>query len=166
MTAVAAACLLATPAAPQAIQNCDYVGSTADRLALWSQASRTFANGAIRVAALDTGGEPVCCSNHLMILAPDPNIGEACYVLSDRSGEGFRQVFVSEIESSYDPGEGLLLQVPVGRYDPDTGGVDPNGLMRVPVRINQATGVVNIEALPTHSKILKKTGRVLKKKSP
>ena len=158
MIAAAAVCLLATSAASQSIQDCDWVASAANLVEPWSETSRTFSNGAIRVAQLDTGGEPACCSNHLLILSPDPDYGQACHVLSDRPGEGFSQVFASEIETSYDPGKGILLQVPVARFDPNTGSSDPNSLMRVPVRINQATGGVKIE-------VLTKSGNVLKKKT-
>ena len=38
----------------------------------FDQSTRTFANGNIRILHIDTGGEPVCCSSHLVILAPNP----------------------------------------------------------------------------------------------
>ena len=152
----AAACLIATSAASQSIQDCDWVASAANLVEPWSETTQTYANGAIRVAFLDTGGEPACCSNHMLILSPHPEYGQACHVLSDRPGEGFSRVFVTDVETSYEPGKGLLLHVPVGRFDPDTGSTDPNSLMRVPVRVNQATGVVNVEVPAKSGKVLKK----------
>ena len=158
LTATAAVCLLASSAASQSIQDCDWVASAANLVEPWSETSRTFANGDIRVAELDTGGEPACCSSHLLILSPNPEYGQACHVLSVQPGVGFSRVFTSGIESSYDPGKGILLQVSVGRFDPATGSSVSNSPMRVPVRINQATGVVKIE-------MLTKSGNVLKKKA-
>ncbi|MEP1206795.1 MAG: hypothetical protein ABJM29_07190 [Rhizobiaceae bacterium] len=110
----------------------------------WNEATRTFASGRIRIVALDTA-EPACCSFHLAIIAPDPNneLGlRQCVSLND-GGEwtGFQFVDVAGTQSSYDPGKGLLLSVPVERY------IDGVRSMKmvVNIRINQATGSVVIE---------------------
>ena len=110
----------------------------------WSESTRTFANGAIRITGLDTG-EPACCSYHLAIMAPDPreeNWPRQCLVLND-GGEwtGFQFVDVGRTQSSYDPSKGLLLSVPVERY---IDGLQSTKLV-VDIRINQATGEVTIE---------------------
>ena len=110
----------------------------------WEQHTRTFANGAIRIIGLDTA-EPACCSYHLAIIAPAPqeeNWPRQCLVLND-GGEwtGFQYLDVADVQSSYDPGKGLLLSVPVERY---IDGVQSTKLT-VDIRINQATGDVTIE---------------------
>ena len=111
----------------------------------WKDATRTFANGVIRVVWVDTGGEPACCSSHLVILAPDPEdeLGNRkCRILSDGAQWlGFQSVDVSGIKSSYDAGKGLLLSVPIERY---IDGIKSNK-SSVGVRINQANGIISIE---------------------
>jgi len=110
----------------------------------WSEATRTFASGKIRIIALDTA-EPACCSFHLAIIAPNPQdeMGlRQCVTLND-GGEwtGFQFVDVKATRSSYDPGRGLLLSIPVERY---IDGIRSTKLT-VDVRINQATGDITIE---------------------
>ncbi len=133
------------PASAQSLEPCNWVASAANLVAPWEENSCTYANGAIRVALLDTGGEPVCCSRHLLILSPDPEYGQACNVLSQEQGTGYYEIFLSKTRSGYDPARGLSLIVPVGQFDPDTGGVDRGSLSAVMVTINQATGRVTLE---------------------
>ena len=111
----------------------------------WSEASRTFANGKIRIVGLDTGGEPVCCSAHLAILAPDPKdeLGfRQCKTLSDGAQYmGFQYINMKGIRSSYDASKGLLLSIPVERY---IDGSKSNKAV-IKVRINQASGAITLE---------------------
>lgn len=130
-------------ASAQSINPCDWVASARNLVEPWNKTSRTYANGAIRIALLDTGGEPACCSNHLLVLSPDPEIGQACHVLSEQPGLGFGAVYLENIQSGYDPEQGLLLDIPVGYYDPNTGRVSPENTETVPLVINQATGLVS-----------------------
>ena len=112
------------------------------------RATRAYANGAIRVVHLDTQGEPVCCSSHLAILAPDPEDvlgGRQCVLLSDGPpGTGFLDIAVPDMTASYDPARGLLIEVPVRRYD-GVQGADPARGTRVRVRINQQSGAIALE---------------------
>ncbi|NKB53806.1 MAG: hypothetical protein GKR97_16585 [Rhizobiaceae bacterium] len=65
-----------------------------------------------------------------------------CVTLNDGAEwTGFQSVSVSNTQSSYDPGRGLLLSVPVERY---IDGIRSTKLI-VDVRINQATGAITIE---------------------
>ena len=132
-------------AGAQTLESCDWVASAANLVEPWAETTRTYGDGAVRIALLDTGGEPACCSSHLLILSPDPEYGRACNILSDQPGTGFRQVFLEQSDSGYDPGQGLLLTIPVGRFDPDTGGVDTASIESVEIRINQASGELRIE---------------------
>lgn len=107
-------------------------------------ATRTFANDKIRLWHIDTYGEPVCCSSHLVIIAPDPNdeiTERQCVRLSDRGSIGFQWIDLKGITSSYSSSKGLLLSVPVERYNDGITGV--NDIINV--RINQATGLIRLE---------------------
>jgi hypothetical protein len=136
---------VATVAGAQSLESCDWVASAANLVEPWAETTRSYGDGAIRIALLDTGGEPVCCSMHLLILSPG-EYGQACHVLSAQAGTGFREVLLENVESRYDAGKGLLLSVPVGDFDPDTGGVDQGSIRPVRIRINQSTGAVVLEA--------------------
>jgi hypothetical protein len=146
LPALAAALLLVPPAQAQTLAECDWVASPANLVEPWEGTSRTFANGAIRIALLDTG-EPACCFAHLLILSPSGEVEgpgyRACHVLSDTGqGLGFAEVDLAGIVASYDPARGLRLDVPVWRY---IDGVSRGRPARVAVRINQATGAVTLE---------------------
>jgi hypothetical protein len=131
----------------QAVHECGWVGNPGNIAEPWDSNTRTFANGRIRVALLDTGGEPACCSVHLLILSPSgqdegPEYRQ-CRVVSDQQeGIGFSDLDLAGIAASYDPARGLRLDVPVWRYIDGTTRGTPG---RVAVRINQATGSVAIE---------------------
>ena len=131
-------------AAEPAISDCGGPARVDAIVEPWNEATRTFANGKIRIIALDTA-EPACCSFHLAIIAPDPEneLGlRQCVALNDGSEwTGFQYVDVQGTESSYDPSRGLLLSVPVERYIDGTRSTK----LVVDVRINQATGAITIE---------------------
>ena len=131
--------------ADASIETCEGPSSVANVTYPWNEATRTFANEKIRIVTVDTGGEPVCCSAHLVILAPDPNneLGDwQCKILSD-GGQwtGFQFVDIKGVKSSYNASKGLLLRVPVERY---IDGIKSNKAI-IDVRINQATGSIVIE---------------------
>lgn len=140
---------LALPAGvlAQVITDCDWIGNPANIVEPWDVNTRTFANGNIRVAWLDTGGEPVCCSSHLLILSPsgDGRDGPAyrqCRVASARPGTGFYAVDVPGITASYDPVLGLSLSVPVDHWHSGMDQGRPPIRERMEISINQATGTV------------------------
>ena len=149
-SAVAAALLAGSVglAHAQVIQSCDVVDSIGAVVEPWEKATRSYADGAIRVVHLDTDGEPVCCSSHLAILAPTGEEGlpyRQCRLLSDAEGHrGFLDVRMAAIASSYDAAKGLLLTIPVDRYD-GVQGARADGPYPVRVRINQATGAITLE---------------------
>ena len=105
----------------------------------WSESTRLFANGVIRIAVVDTA-EPACCSFHLIVLAPDPNdeLGlRQCLTLSDgEEWTGFQHIDVQAVASSYRADLGLLLRVPVERY---VDGIRSTS-DEVAIRINQGHG--------------------------
>ena len=148
LAALALAAALAGTAEAQVLQDCEVLDSITAVVEPWEEATRSYANGAIRVVHLDTDGEPVCCSSHLAIVAPtgEPELPfRQCRLLSDADGfTGFLDVRIAEIASSYDPAKGLLLTVPVDRYDGEKG-ARADGPFPLRVRINQATGAITLE---------------------
>jgi len=137
--------LTALGASAQTLNECNWVASAYNVVEPWPVNTTTFSNGKIRIALLDTGGEPACCSFHLLILHPDPELGRACTVLSDQQGQGWGYVVFHGIQATYNPKLGLLLQIPVDFYNPETGLIDPGRQELVSIRINQATGVIAFE---------------------
>jgi hypothetical protein len=88
----------------------------------WEANTRTFYNGEVRVAVVDTNGEPVCCSSWLVVVYPDKQDelgGRACMMLGSDEGLGFTGVDVKAIRSTYAADKGLTLTVPVRRMNAD-----------------------------------------------
>ncbi len=136
-------------AAAQVITECNEIASAVNIAEPWEANTRTFANGAIRVAMLDTGGEPACCSRHLMVLMPagggDEPVWRQCRIASAQPGLGFYDVDVPGITASYNPSKGLLLSVPIGHWHQGMETGAPPIPDRMEIRINQATGTVVFE---------------------
>jgi hypothetical protein len=138
--------LLVSPTSAAEIGECDYQTHLINIVEPVKNSTRSFANGKIRVWHVDAGGEPVCCSSYLAIIFPGPRDeppGIQCKLLGNLDGLGFVDVSVKRIKSSYRADKGLLLSVPVGYYDPDTGRTGRKE--RINVRINQLHGSVSIE---------------------
>ena len=120
-----------------------------DRISYLVGQTRSYAEGKIRIAHVDTDGEPVCCSSHLLILIPSPEIGSQCFALSQKAGSGaegargFSNIEFSRIKAAYDSQRGLLLSVPYTLYKGDGGRGTPGS---VNVRVNLSDqGSVGIE---------------------
>lgn len=114
--------------------------------------SRQFAQGGIRVSVVDTEGEPVCCSSHLMIQVKAGS-GKACFLVSQKAGNreefatGWVKVELEKLSANYDPAKGLHLSVPVYLYDFDgTHGNEPVPAGNAKVLVNRSHGAkVTIE---------------------
>ena len=102
------------------VRDCDDFASSAQSLAEpWEKNTTVFLNGAVRIAMIDTGGEPVCCSTHLLVLAEnksDEHEGRICKIISNRGQEGFEWIDFAKIQANYNPASGLNLVVPVKFY--------------------------------------------------
>ncbi len=137
---------LASPAFAVTVRDCDGVTESAFNIVEpWEGSSRTFYQGRVRVASLDTGGEPACCSAHLLILfyADDDPESFVCRLVSDRGPTGFAGIDFKSLRSSYDARRGLLLTFSYAVM-PAGGGANSNhGLAKV--RINVPAGVVKAE---------------------
>jgi hypothetical protein len=110
----------------------------------WEKNSRTFYNGKVRVAVLDTGGEPVCCSVHLLVLSPtgeDPDGVSGCHIVNSHDGLGFVSIDFAKLTGAYDAKKGLLITFPYGIYN--NGDTSKNGIAKV--RLNVKTGTITVE---------------------
>ena len=139
---------LAAPASALSIRDCSDDQATASAWNLaepWEKNTKLFSKGDIRVALVDTGGEPVCCSMHLLILSPNKDEQaeyRSCHLVSDHEGLGFVAIDFASLSASYDPKKGLLISFPYALYN-DEGGPQKQGVGKV--RINSADGTVTAE---------------------
>ena len=46
-----------------------------DRISYLIGQTRSYSEGKIKIASVDTDGEPVCCSSHLLVFIPSTEIG-------------------------------------------------------------------------------------------
>ena len=137
LAAAALSLALALPAQAASLRDCDTFEANAQNLVFpVENSTRSFANGAIRVIALDTGGEPTCCSAHVMVLlAARDEPGQTCVLISREGTMGWAGADVGAAGATYDPATGLSVSVPVQVYD--GAGSRPD---RLRIDINQATG--------------------------
>lgn len=74
LLAAATAVLSVFSANAASVKDCgdDYKANIQNLAEPWEKNTKTFLNGSVRIALVDTGGEPVCCSMHLLVLAEAP----------------------------------------------------------------------------------------------
>jgi hypothetical protein len=98
-----------------------------DRISNLVGQTKSYSGGKIRIAHVDTDGEPACCSSHLLVFIPSPAIGSQCFAVSQKAVKGsegqlgFNGIEFNRIKAAYDPHRGLLLNVPYTLYNPDRG---------------------------------------------
>ena len=132
----------ALPAAATQVRECDYAASVQSIAEPWEKHIRGFYDNAVRVALLDTGGEPVCCSQHLLVLLPDrggpPGMdeGRLCRIVGDREALGFLGIEFERMQARYDQ-RGLLLEFPVHIYG--DGVRNRRGIARVRIDLKRGT---------------------------
>ena len=138
-TAAALLALAAPPAAAQVVDEC-YGFRASARAVDWTFPTRTYANGDVRLVALDTG-EPALHARHLMVTLPDPEIGfQTCALISREGDLGWAGMALEDATADYDPATGLVIRVPVT--------IGEDGAFRdgvLSVGVNQRTGVVTAE---------------------
>lgn len=138
----------ATPSLAATARDCDGTTEAAFNIVEpWETSTRTFYQGRVRVAWLDTGGEPACCSAHLLVVfyADDMPESLVCRLVGDTADRGFASIDFKSLKSAYDPARGLLLTFGYSAY-PRDGDFDvgaARGLARV--RINVPSGAVTVE---------------------
>ncbi len=131
--------MLASPVAAQQAVPCDWATRADGIVEPWEAHTATFANGAVRLALLDTV-EPAAGAFHILILSPpyDEVGARQCATLGLSDGIGFAGADFSSLEAQYDAKVGLVFQMNITRFE----GVDfvPAILM---FTLNQATGHID-----------------------
>ena len=132
---------IASSAAAQSVIECDWQASSQALIEPWEDHSTTFADGAVRLAMLDTI-EPAVGAMHLLVLSPpyDEVGSRQCKTIGTFESVGFSGIMWDGLTSGYDPDVGLIFEVPVSRYDPVTDGF-PTSLLSF--TLNQATGEID-----------------------
>jgi hypothetical protein len=137
--AVAFAAALPQAAEAQAVDLCgDYRSSVFALAEPWETSTRLFADGAVRLAVMDTV-EPAAGAFHLIILSPpyDELGTRQCRILSGTDGLGFAGLTLEGITADYDPATGLTFVLPARRWLPES---DSYADAVLTVTLNQATG--------------------------
>lgn len=138
--AAAVAFAAVTPALAVEVRECDWAASVQTIAEPWEKNTKSFYQGQVRVASIDTGGEPVCCSAQLLILIPDSREGAGgriCRLAADTGTTGYESIVFAKISTRYDAGRGLLISFPFTRY---VDGVSHKyGVGRVRVNLARAT---------------------------
>jgi len=137
------AAVFASGVVAQELRDCDWVASARNISEPWSENTRQFANGAVRLIKLDTV-EPAMGAVHLMILSPPYNeMGDRqCKIIGWSGTIGFQAIYFSDMTASYDPARGLLFQMPARIYDPEYSFANSAILS---VLLNQATGGIAVD---------------------
>lgn len=126
-------------AAAQEVGPCDFRASAAAVIEPWEAHSRSFAEGAVRLALMDAiepGAGPV----HVLVLSPPYGMlgDRQCRIVSYRGGMGFADADFAALSAGYDPATGLTFRLPVEIFTGDEG-FAPRDLV---FTVNQATGAI------------------------
>lgn len=128
------------PVFAQEVADCDWRAAAQAIAEPWEANSRTFANGAIRLAVMDVL-EPAAAAYHLLILSPPySELGERqCRVMSATGSMGFAGLSLDGASASYDPATGLTVSLPAKRWSDGDVFTDT----RLLVTLNQASGAIS-----------------------
>lgn len=143
-----AAALAAGPlaATAQEINQCDWRANAHALVEPWEQNTRTFANGEVRLALIDTV-EPALGAFYLLVLSPPRDVlGERmCRTIGFGNGMGYPALDFQGLEAEYDPAVGLVFRLPGRRFDPERAATEA---ITVQVTLNQATGEIGVRHEP------------------
>ncbi len=130
------------PAPAQELQPCDARSAAPGLSDFGRDDVRTFGDGNILVARLDTG-RPAFAPMRLLILSPprDAEGRRQCRLVRLEDGLGFGQLYLSRAGARYDPGRGLTADVP-GLILLEDGFSNP---ILVHVTINQQSGAIALD---------------------
>jgi len=131
------------PAVAQEAVPCDWPARADNIAEPWEENTRTFANGDVRLALLDTF-EPAGAPFHILVMSPPyDELGLRQCRTVGLNGMGFGGADFGSLEAGYDPAEGLVFTMAVKVYD----GADfqPRTLR---FTLNQATGAIGAQLLP------------------
>lgn len=132
--------LSAIPTTAQEAVDCEWWSEARNLVEPWEDNTRTFANGNVRLALLDTV-EPAAAAFHILVLSPPfDELGERqCRVISMAEGVGFGGLDFASMTSDYDPARGLVFDFPVRIFYPLD---DEFGDATLSVTLNQSTGAI------------------------
>lgn len=141
IAALGLASVLAAPAAAQMAVPCDWPARADALVEPWEDHTRTFANGEVRVALLDTI-EPGAAALHLLVLSPpyDEMGARQCRTIGLTPQTGFAQVAFETLTAGYDPAVGLMFEV-----DVEVSEGDYPAPRRLFFTLNQSTGDIRAE---------------------
>lgn len=137
-----AALLWVGAAQAQTVSTCDWPTGAEHIAEPWEQNTATYADGAVRIAVLDTI-EPDAAPFHILLLHPPYNyVGQRTCTVISRSdgGTGFPNIFFEDRSAHYDPVNGLTISIPAVIYLPEQS-FQNTALLQI--RIDQATGEVD-----------------------
>ena len=109
------AALMGGTAQAVAVADCDWAANAQNIVEPWEKNSRTFYDAQVRVANLDTGGEPACCSAQLLVIFPDHsdmNTQGTCKLVRATKEMGFFHIDFDKLRATYDARKGLLIAFP------------------------------------------------------
>ncbi|MFD1883187.1 hypothetical protein [Paracoccus pacificus] len=138
---------MAGAAAAAAVRDCGDGPRIDTQVEPWEQNTASYADGAIRVALIDTV-EPAAAAVHLVVIAPPMDeLGlPGCRLISQsEDGTGFFGLDFAGRRASYDPATGLELTFPIQTYVAETGQGKPATLR---VTINQQSGQITARTDP------------------
>ena len=109
---------LASSVNAQSVGPCGWQTSAQALVEPWEQNSAQFANGEVRLAAIDTV-EPAAAAAYLLVLSPPRNeLGDRqCRLVGFSDQIGFAAIYFEELTSDYDPAIGLMFDLPVRIID-------------------------------------------------
>lgn len=131
---------LSTPAMALEIVDCDWQARADAIYEPWEEFSRTYANGDVRLALLDTI-EPAAGSFLLLVLSPpyDELGSRQCRTIGMGGGVGFSGIGFEELSADYNPSTGLIFDVQVQYYDGDLADFVSGELF---FSLNQSSGLI------------------------
>ncbi len=140
--ATAIAMTLSTPVFAGDVVDCDWQSQARNLAEPWEENTRLFANGAVRLALLDTV-EPAAGAFHLLVLSPPYNeLGDRqCRVVSLEGSIGFSGIDFANVGAAYDPSVGLIFNFEAHRFDSGYNDFLP---ITLEVTLNQATGDIGV----------------------
>jgi hypothetical protein len=136
--------VVAAPALAATVRDCDEAASVQTIAEPWEKSMKSFYRGQVRLALIDTAGEPVCCSAQLLVLVPDLREGAGgriCKLVADQETTGYESINFAKITTRYDAARGLLITFAFTRY---VDGVKHTG-GTARVRVNVQRGTVSAE---------------------
>lgn len=134
------ALILPTPLSAQDVMKCDWQARADGIVEPWEDHTRTYANGDVRLALLDTI-EPAAGAFHILVLSPpyDELGSRQCRTIGLGEGAGFSGVGFENLDADYDPAVGLIFDVPVQYFNAASGGFSSGDLL---FTLNQSSGAI------------------------